>query len=65
VATLAAAAAVAAGERSYTPTRRFVTVCSERERAWLAEEWPKRMRGDESPQVFAERLVAEAMHGGW
>ncbi len=65
VAALATGAAVAAAERRYTPTRRFITVCSEPERAWLAAEWPKRARGDESPRAFASRLVDEGLRAGW
>lgn len=65
VATLAAATAVAATEAHYRPTRRFISVCSEPERAWLEGEWPKRMRGDESPKAFATKLVQEAVRAGW
>jgi hypothetical protein len=65
VAALAAATAVAATEAHYRPTRRFISVCSEPERAWLEGEWPKRMRGDESPKAFAAKLVEEAVRAGW
>jgi len=65
VAVLASDAAVAALEQRYTPTRAFVARCSERQRAWLADEWPRRMHGEESPQVFAARFVAEAVRAAW
>jgi hypothetical protein len=65
VATLAAATAVAATEAHYRPTRRFISVCSEPARTWLEGEWPKRMRGDESPKAFAAKLVEEAVRAGW
>jgi hypothetical protein len=65
VAALATDAAVAAAERHYTPTRHFVTVCSEPARAWLAVEWPKRLRGDESARAFGVRLVDEGVRAEW
>jgi len=65
IAALASDAAVAAIEQRYTPTRAFVARCSERQRAWLADEWPRRMHGEESPRVFAARLVAEAARAAW
>jgi hypothetical protein len=65
VAALATDAAVAATEARYTPTRRFVTVCSEPARAWLEGEWPKRMHGDESAKAFAVRLVEEGVRAKW
>jgi hypothetical protein len=65
VAALAADVAVASAERRYTPTRRFVTVCSEPARAWLGREWPKRVRRDESPKEFAANLVGEWVRGRW
>lgn len=65
LASLATDAAVAAGERHYRPTRRFVTVCSPQERMWLADEWSKRLREQESPREFAAKLLAEAVRAGW
>jgi hypothetical protein len=65
IAALATDAAVAATEPHYTPTRRFVTVCSEPARAWLQVEWPKRMHDEEPPKAFAASLVDEGMRAKW